>query len=153
MPDDERSLAVPEPDVIRVSADDVVDASFDVCSDGQGFTDQECQAISPDGLHKCYADKPPSRDHEDGHYCCCGVEWPLEGEQAVYVDEIADVSREDWDKLMVRLGNLRTAEADAPDRYTDPHADDDMRRAIGRSIEHTEDPSLRRALLEAYHRS
>lgn len=184
------SLAVPEPDVIRVSPDDVLGA-FEDCHQGSGFIETDCQAISPDGLHKCFDDDDET--HMDDHWCCCEVRWPLDDDDprrvkyvtreeglgpeptitvnswsysygvydlgdelneeswlgetvtGVYVDEMADVSYQDWDKMMARLGNLRTPESDAPP--SSGHDPDVLRAIMG-----TEDPALKRALLEEYHR-
>ena len=137
--DEERGLAR-QPQ--RVVTGDVIEP-FDACSEGNGWGPEDCQEVSPDGLHKCYDDAPwKDLGHEVYHWCGCDEQWPLaeqpqESAERFSHDEVA------------RLGNLRTPEADAPDREEPAW----MRDAIRHSVERVEDPSLRRVLLEEFHRN
>jgi hypothetical protein len=140
----DRQLARPDPEVIRVDPSDVLELpAFDGCCDGNGFTEIDCQALSPDGQHKCYDDGDETHDPTK-HWCDCGADWQKE---TVYHDADGGL-----DTPYIDYSNLRTPEANAPDRFEEPRRDSGMRNAIGQSIEHVEDPGLRRLFREEHSR-
>lgn len=142
MVDDERQLVPrePEPRRVEATADDVIgpdDAKV-------RYSRQDYR----DAIHKRMVDNLNRAEEE--------LLYGYVGGQAAYERQQEEARRQRPKRIIdraiedvSRLPNLRTPEADAPDREDQPW----IKGAIRQSVEQVKDPALKRALLEELHRA